>query len=452
MSVIKFPEDFEFGTATASYQIEGAWREDGKGETIWDRFTHTPGHILDKTNGDTACDFYHRYEEDIALAGRLGMEVFRLSVDWARILPEGTGRVNQAGLAFYRKVLQEIKKNHMKVCLTIYHWDLPQKLQNMGGWANREIVKWFEDYASILFDEYGEYVDYWITINEPYCVAFLGYWTGEHAPGYHDYSMALQAAHHLLMAHGAAVKEFRKRKLSSEIGITLNMGMACPENADNQEDVKAARRSLLAGSCLFGDPVYLGEYPGELFDFLEKKGVTLPEIRDGDMELIHQKTDFFGLNTYTASTIRHDPSQWPLETGFVPGGRELTDASWEVWPEMFFELLSWIDERYKQPAIIVTENGAANNDWVNSEGEVADANRIDYLKRYLREVSRAIDRGIPVKGYYVWCFTDNFEWAYGQARRFGLVYVDYPSQRRIPKESAKWFSGVIREKGFEIKE
>lgn len=452
MSIIKFPNDFEFGTATAAYQIEGAWNEDGKGENIWDRFTHVPGHIQDKTNGDITCDFYHRYKEDIRLAKKLGIEVFRLSVNWARILPDGQGEVNLAGIEFYRNVLREIRENNMKVCLTIYHWDLPQKLQDKGGWANRDIVKWYTDYAEILFLEYGNDVDYWITINEPYCIAFLGYWTGEHAPGLHDYSTALQAVHHLLLAHGAAVKKFRSCNLSSEIGITLNMGMACPENAGDGKDVEAARRSVMAGNCLFGDPVYLGRYPEELFEFLDEKGVVLPEIREGDMELINQKLDFFGLNTYTAGTIKYDASQWPLETGSVGSGRERTEAGWEVWPEMFYELLSWIDNRYGHPAIIITENGAANNDWVDSQGKVADSNRIEYLKRYLKEVSRAVDNGISVKGYYVWCFTDNFEWAYGEARRFGIVYVDYKSQKRIPKESAKWFSGVIKEKGFEIKE
>lgn len=449
MSTVHFPKDFEFGTATASYQIEGAWKEDGKGETIWDRFTHIPGHIQDGTNGDIACDFYHRYAEDILLAKQLGMEVFRLSVDWARIFPDGTGKVNPSGIAFYKNVLKEIKKNGMKVCLTIYHWDLPQGLQNKGGWANREIVGWFTDYALLLFKEYGPYVDYWITINEPYCIAFLGHWTGEHAPGLRDYSLALQTVHHLLLAHGSCVREFRRLNLPSQIGITLNMSMTHPANPANPADILAAERAIQAGNCLFGDPVYLGTYPRELFDFLQKKGVVLPEIMDGDMALISQKVDFFGLNTYTGGTVTHDLSNWPLETASVSADRPRTDAGWEVCPEMFYELLSWIHVRYRQPQIIITENGAAANDWPGIDGKIADTNRIDYLKRYLREVSRAIYNGIPVTGYYVWCFTDNFEWAYGNSRRFGIVYLDYETGRRIPKESAKWYSNVIKNKSFE---
>lgn len=450
MKTIKFPNSFEFGTATASYQIEGAAREDGKGEDIWQRFSHIPGNITDGTNGDTACDFYHNYKEDIRLAKELGLEVFRFSVNWARIYPDGVGRINEAGIEFYRSVLRELKENGIKACLTIYHWDLPQKLQDKGGWANREIVGWFTEYAKTLFSEYGDLVDYWITLNEPWCVSMLGYWTGEHAPGYHDYSMALEAVHNLLLSHGSAVKEFRKLGIKSEIGITLNMNLAYPSDKDDPKDVEAAKRIQLQQNNLFGDPVWKGCYPEELFAYLREQDVMLPKILDGDMELISQPLDFFGLNTYYAEFVKADEEQWPLHVKAVKSGKPRTDADWEVCPDEAYELLCWIRDTYKPEKLIITENGAAFNDWVDSEGKVQDTDRIEYLKQYLEAISRAIEDGVPVMGYYVWCFTDNFEWAWGLSRRFGIIYVDYDSQKRITKESAKWFSKVIEEKGYNM--
>ncbi|HEY5465499.1 MAG TPA: family 1 glycosylhydrolase, partial [Clostridia bacterium] len=280
-----FPKDFEWGSATASYQIEGAWREGGKGESIWDRFSHTPGNISDGENGDVACDFYHLYQEDIALAKQLGLQVYRMSISWPRIYPDGTGRVSREGIEFYIKVLKCLKASGIKAAVTLYHWDLPQKLQDRGGWANREIVGWFEAYARTLYAEFGGLVDYWITLNEPFCSAILGYWVGRHAPGYHDYSMALAAVHHLLMSHGIAVKAYRETGLQAEIGITLNMNATYPHNPGNPEDVKAARRIEMQSNTLFGDPVMKGAYPQELFDFLQTKGVVLPTIMPGDMEM-----------------------------------------------------------------------------------------------------------------------------------------------------------------------
>lgn len=443
-----FPEGFEWGTATASYQIEGAWKEDGKGECIWDRFSHTPGHIADGTTGDVACDFYHRYEEDIAILKKLGIQVYRLSIAWARILPEGIGKINRKGIDFYRSVLKSLHDNGIKAAVTIYHWDLPQKLQDRGGWTNREIVGWFTEYAKILYRELGDLVDYWITLNEPYCTAFAGYWEGRHAPGYHDYSMALQATHHLLMAHGAAVKAYRDTGLSAEIGITLNMQMAYPFRPENEKDVLAAKMMQLQTNSLYGDPVMKGEYPQELFQFLDKKGVRLPEIREGDLALCCQPLDFLGLNTYYVNYMKAEEDAWPIGGIAVKTGRPKTDADWERTPEGMYALLKWIQESYAPEKIIITENGAACNDWVSVDGAVRDPNRIDYLRRYLAEVHRAIQEGVPVKGYYVWCFCDNFEWAWGLSRRFGMIYVDYPTQKRIPKESAYWYADTIKNNGF----
>jgi beta-galactosidase len=445
---IIFPEDFEWGAATASYQIEGAWQEDGKGESIWDRFTHIPGNINDETNGDVACDFYHLYENDIALAQKLGLQVYRMSISWPRIFPDGTGEVNRPGVDFYRRVLQCLKANGIKTAVTMYHWDLPQKLQDRGGWANREIISWFETYVKTLYNEFGDLVDYWITLNEPLCVSLLGYWQGEHAPGYHDYSMALAAVHHLLLSHGVAVKAYRETGLKADIGITLNLSISYPANPESAEDVAAAKRNQLQSDNLFINPVLKGTYPQTLFSYLKTKGVVLPAILPGDLEIIHQKLDFLGVNTYSANYIAADPGNWPLGLKGVKSGKPRTDAGWEVAPEEMYELLKWIDRNYHPEKIIITENGAACNDWVDLDGKVADPNRREYLRRYLLQVHRAIREKINVKGYYVWCFSDNFEWAWGLDRRFGLVYVDYKTQQRIPKESAYWFAEVIKNKGF----
>lgn len=450
MRNISFDTNFEFGVATASYQIEGAWNVDGKGESNWDRFCHTPGKIEDGTTADDACDFYHRYEEDIKIAADLGFKVFRLSVSWARIFPNGTGEVNRKGVEFYRDVLTEIKKNNMKVSLTTFHWDLPQALQNRGGWANREIVDWYADYAKTLFAEYKDLVDYWITFNEPYNPTMQGYWYGTHAPGYQDYSLALQTVHNMLLAHGVAVKEFRKLNLNSEIGITLNMNKAYPADSSNQEDVNAAKRLEMQNNNLFGDPVWLGSYPKELFDYLETKGVVLPDIQPGDMELIHQELDFFGLNNYFADIVKHDENNWPINEKLVMSGKPLTDADWEVWPRGFYDLLMWINESYHPAKLIITENGAATNDWVNSAGEVEDVNRIEYFKGYLAAVYDAKCDGVPIEGYYAWSLLDNFEWAWGLKRRFGIVYVDYESKERIVKKSGYWFKEMMEKKNYEL--
>ena len=443
-----FPEGFEWGTASASYQIEGAWNEDGKSENIWDRFCRSPGNIEDNSSGDVACDFYHRFEEDIKIVKQLGIKVYRLSILWSRIIPEGTGNINEAGIDFYRKVLKCLHDNGIKSSVTIYHWDLPQKLQDRGGWANREIADWFENYAKVLFERLGDLVDSWITLNEPYCTSFLGYWLGLHAPGIRDYSAALAAAHHLLLAHGKAVKTFRALGLKAEIGITLNMNMSYPFNPSDPADIEAAKRSREQLNQLFADPVFLGKYPETLFSYLKKKNIVLPEIKSGDLELISQKIDFFGLNTYFSDFVKEDKTKYPLDCVSCKTGKPQTDTNWEIYPEGMYDLLKWIHDRYKQSKIIITENGMASNDWVSIEGKVHDPNRIDYLTRYLIQVHSAIKDGVPVKGYYEWCFCDNFEWARGLKRRFGIVYVDYNTQKRIIKDSGYWYSELIKNNGL----
>ncbi len=445
-----FPQDFLWGAASASYQTEGGAYEGGKGESIWDRFSHLPNTIDDNSTGDVACDFFHRYPEDIALLKQLGLKVYRLSVSWTRIFPQGVGEICREGLEYYRRVLQCMRDNGIKAAVTIYHWDLPQALQNRGGWANREIVGWFEEYATVLYKELGDLVDMWITVNEPVIAAMNGHWIGEHAPGYHDYSHALLAAHHILMAHGAAVKAYRRTGLKAEIGCSMNMQMEYPLNSNDPLDVESANIMMLHQNRFYLDAVYKGQYPAEYLEYLKSKNVVLPDIRDGDMELISQKLDYFGINTYFAEYVKYDETRWPVCARAVKTGRQTTSLGWEMCPDGFLELLKWTDDNYSPEKIIITENGAACNDWVNSEGRVEDTLRREYIRRYLIEVSRAIDAGINVAGYFVWCFCDNFEWARGHTARFGLVHVDYATQQRTIKDSAYWLADVIKNNGFEL--
>jgi beta-glucosidase len=446
--MIAFPDNFRWGAASASYQIEGAWNEDGKGESIWDRFSHTPEKILDGSSGDEACDFYHRYEDDIKIAKQLGIQVFRLSIAWTRIIPGGTGAVSKSGIEYYKKVLRCLRDNNIESAVTIYHWDLPQVLQDRGGWANREIMNWFSEYSKVLFKEFGSLVDYWITLNEPYVTSFAGHWTGEHAPGCRDYSLALSTIHHQLLSHGSAVREYRETGLKAPIGITLNMSAFYPWDPESEIDCELAEISRMQKNDVFADPVYKGEYPQKFFEYLKTKGIKLPDIHGGDMELISEKTDFFGLNTYYPNRVHFNEKVWPIAAEFKKNKAPHTVTGWEVCPEGIYDLLVWINSKYQPQKVIITENGAASNDWVSSDGKVYDPNRQEYLFLYLKAVKRAIENGVPVTGYYLWSFTDNVEWAWGKDRRFGIIYLDYETQKRILKESAFWYANVIKNNGF----
>lgn len=445
-----FPEDFQWGVATAAYQIEGAWNADGKGESIWDRFSHIPGNIRGEGDGDDACEFYERYEEDIRLAKELGIPLFRLSINWPRIFPEGTGTVNRAGIEYYRKVLECLKKNGIKASVTLYHWDLPQKLQYQGGWMNRQSADWFEAFARTCFEAFGDLVDQWITLNEPQSTAMGGHASGGHAPGIRDYSSALQVVHNLLRAHGKAVKAYREMGLTAEIGIVLDMHMFYPVEEGNPADIRMARLFQQQTNQLYADPIFKKVYPQELFEYLSGRRVVLPEIQEGDMELIGQPIDFLGLNTYWSDYVRYDEERWPLQGKMVQQDGFVTDCGWEVVPEGMYDLLKWIHAEYHPKQIFITENGCACNDWIGADGKVEDPNRINYLKQYIGAAYRAMEEGVPLKGYYIWTFTDNFEWAWGKTCRFGLVFVDYKTQKRIPKSSAYWFSEVIKNNGFEV--
>lgn len=444
----QFPENFQWGVATAAYQIEGAWKADGKGESIWDRYTHIPGNVRGGTDGDDACEFFDRYEEDIKLAKELGIPLFRLSLSWPRIFPEGTGAVNPAGIKYYRDVLTCLRNYGIKSSVTLYHWDLPQKLQYQGGWMNRKSADWFKTYAETCFREFGDLVDQWMTLNEPQSSAMGGHFSAGHAPGIRDYSSALQVVHNLLRAHGKAVEAYRKTGLTAEIGIVLDMHPFYPDNAEKPEDVRMAKLCWQQANNLYGDPIFKGTYPRELFDYLKTRRVVLPEIEEGDMELISQPIDFVGLNTYWSDYVRYEEECWPIQGKMIQKDGFVTDCGWEVVPEGMYDLLKWFHKEYHPKQIYITENGCACNDWIGADGRVEDTNRINYLKQYMGAAHRAMEEGVPLKGYYIWTFTDNFEWGWGKSCRFGLVFLDYKTQKRIPKSSAYWFSETIKNNGF----
>lgn len=446
MKKITFPKDFLWGAATASYQIEGAFDEDGKGESIWDRFAHTPGMISDKTNGDVACDHYHLYKDDVAVMKEIGLQAYRLSISWPRIFPTGKGEPNAAGIDFYKRLLCELRENGIKTAVTLYHWDLPQQLQNEGGWMNRKTAEHFEKYARFVFEQLDGLVDLWTTLNEPFCSAFLGYGYGIHAPGIRDTSGALSAAHHLLLAHGMAVRAFRELKTKGEIGITLNMNYHYPMT-DCDDDRRAAEIANAAANEWFYGPIFKGKYPEAALELYRGK-VVLPEIHDSDFEIISSPIDFLGLNNYLSDTNTLCPSEWPLGVKSEMIGEERTDMDWGINPDGLHDLLMLLDKECGGIKLYITENGCATRDIVNIDGEVEDYNRIDFLKRYLLASHRAIEDGANLKGYFQWSLLDNFEWGFGFSKRFGMVHVDYKTLKRTIKKSGHWYGSVIRENGI----
>ena len=443
---LNFPDNFLWVAATASYQIEGAYREDGKGESIWDRFSHLPGKTFGGDTGDVACDHYHRFDEDIEIMKRMGLKTYRFSISRSRIFPNGGGKPNPKGMEFYKKLVARLIGSGIKPAVTLYHWDLPQKLQDIGGWANRETVNHFVEYARCVFENLGDQVPIWITHNEPWVVAFIGNWHGRHAPGITDFKTALLVAHNLLVSHGLAVKAFREMGLKGEIGITLNMNPVYPVS-NNDKDTAAAKRFSEFLNKWFAEPVLKGTYPADLLKwFMDRE--LVPEIIDGDMDIISQPIDFLGINNYYSSFIRHNDNNWPICASGTDTGKDKTEMEWEIYPEGLHDLIMYLDKEYSGIKIIITENGAAFNDIVNYEGKVEDDNRLNYLYKYLEQVHRAIGEGANVTGYYAWSLLDNFEWGLGFSKRFGLIYVDYKTQERIMKKSAYWYSDVIRNNGF----
>jgi beta-glucosidase len=441
--LLKFPAGFYWGAATSAYQIEGAWNEDGKGESIWDRFCHAPGHILGGDTGDVACDHYHRWQEDVALMKELGLKAYRFSVSWPRVIPAGKGPLNPQGLDFYDRLVDALCKAGIEPLVTLYHWDLPQALQDLGGWANRDIAHYFADYAAVLARRLGDRVTWWATHNEPWVVAWLGYAWGQHAPGLQNLRVALQVAHHLLLSHGLAVDALRDGSTKARVGIVLNLS---PVHAASSkpEDVSAAHRVDGFHNRWFLDPLFWGSYPGDVWALCVGGGLA-PEVKPGDMARISRRLDFLGVNYYTRAVVAHDPqAEFQIRHVRVEGS-EYTEMGWEVYPPGLYELLVRLHREYKVPALFVTENGAAFQDQLTSEGRVPDERRLSYLREHLTQAYRAIQEGVPLKGYFVWSLLDNFEWAYGYTKRFGLVYVDYATQRRILKDSALWYRRCIAE-------
>ena len=442
MTTFRFPKDFLWGVAASAYQIEGAWNEDGRGESIWDRFAHTPHHILGGANADTALDHYHRMPEDVALMKRLGIPQYSFTVSWSRVVPDGAGSPNARGLDFYDRLVDELLKAGIRPKATLFHWDLPQALQDKGGWPNRETVDRFGDYARIAYDRLADRVDLWCTHNEPWVAAFLGYATGLHAPGICDYSQGYQAAHHLLLAHARALQIFRQGGYQGEIGLILNLNGLIPMT-DSDADLAATQRVHDETHALFLDPVFKGTYPQRLFDFI---GTHQPRLQQGDLELIHQPMDFLGLNHYNTDRVAFDVFGGLNKARLTPysaPGWGLTEMNWGIHPDGLRGELLHVKNNYGNPKVYVTENGCAIPDVPDDNGIVRDGERIRFLAAHLQALHQAIQEGANVHGYAVWSILDNFEWERGYGPRFGLVRVNYETLERIPKQSAHWYSEVI---------
>ncbi|GEM49025.1 GH1 family beta-glucosidase [Deinococcus cellulosilyticus] len=435
-----FPRTFKWGTATAAYQIEGAAHEDGRGISIWDVFSYTPGNVKKGDSGDVACDHYHRYAEDFRLMKDLGMNSYRLSIAWPRILPKGRGEVNEKGLAFYDHLIDELLKHGIEPFVTLYHWDLPQALQQLGGWANRDTVDAFEEYTRIVVNRLGDRVKNWITHNEPWCAAFLGHGAGVHAPGLKDVGVSMQVAHHLLLSHGKAVRIIKEHNPEHKVGITLILG---PSHAasESAEDQAAAARHDAFLNTIYLDPLYGRGYPKVLFDHVPQ---FAPKVQEGDLEIIATPTDFLGINYYQRSILKHTEENPFNFEGVRPPGPEFTFFDWEVYPQGLYEVLTRVQQDYAPKEIFITENGATFEDTLTEDGQVHDEQRRFYIERHLKAVQDAISEGVPVNGYFAWSFLDNFEWAEGFEKRFGLVYVDYPTQNRYVKDSGKWYSKLVK--------
>ncbi|SDT75790.1 GH1 family beta-glucosidase [Actinoplanes derwentensis] len=442
-----FPEGFVWGAATASYQIEGAAREDGRGPSIWDTFSRTPGKVFGGHTGDVACDHYHRYVEDVALMADLGLAAYRFSVSWPRIRPDGTGPVNVRGLDFYDRLTDELLSKGIDPVVTLYHWDLPQTLEDRGGWTSRETAEAFADYAEVVHRRLGDRVATWTTLNEPWCSAYLGYGNGVHAPGKQDPAGSLAAVHHLNLAHGLAARALRAAG-ARNISITLNPCEVSPLDPANSADVEAARIIDGVANRIFFDPLLRGEYPADVLEHISRI-TDLSFIKDGDTEIIHQPLDVLGINFYTPSYVSAKPGQpgaldYPGSEGIAfrkPVG-PVTDIGWQIEPASLTRLLTRMHRDYPGTPLMITENGAAYPEGVH------DADRIEYVDGHLRACLDAMASGVDLRGYFAWSLMDNFEWAEGYAKRFGMVHVDYTTQERVLKDSAKWYREVIRRNGL----
>jgi beta-glucosidase len=440
-----FPDGFLWGVATSAQQIEGACREDGRGESIWDRFAATPGRIADGSDAQVACDHYHRWREDFALLEWLGVGAYRFSIAWPRVFPEGRGAVNSAGLDFYDAQVDALLEAGILPFVTLYHWDLPQALQERGGWGARSTAEAFAEYAGVVSARLGDRVKHWTTHNEPWCIATLGHERGEQAPGHRDPAEALRVAHHVMLSHGWAARAVRRNAPDAEVGIVLILAPVAPATP-SAADLEAARCSDGAFNRWYLDPLFLGRYPADAIADRVRLGhlaePELPFVRDGDLEAIAAPLDFLGINYYSRSVVRAGPAGEPVPVTMVPE-RELTDMGWEVYPQGLHDILVRVTRDYRPAQLYVTENGAAYTDRADAAGRIADVRRIDYLRGHLEAARRALADGAPLAGYFAWSFMDNFEWALGYAKRFGLFEVDFATQRRRPRDSAHWYREFV---------
>ncbi|MBB6351031.1 GH1 family beta-glucosidase [Nonomuraea muscovyensis] len=454
-----FPEDFVWGAATASYQIEGAVKEDGRGQSIWDTFSHSPGNVANGDTGDMACDHYHRYADDVELMRELRLAAYRFSVAWPRIQPDGSGPANPRGLAFYDRLVDRLLAAEISPYVTLYHWDLPQALQERGGWTDRDTAHRFAEYAAAVYDRLGDRVRHWATLNEPWVSAFLGYGNGVHAPGRRDPGEAMRAAHHLLLGHGLAAARLRELGAPHLMLVVNSAPVLTPAQVNDpsatpgEADAAATERvhALLTGQFL--DPVIHGRYPEQVLEAARRNGGT-GHIHDGDLEIIATPIDQIGINYYNPCVVEASPGQpadaaWPgsEDVGFRGADAPTTAMGWPIVPDGLSRLLVRLSGDYPGVSFMVTENGAAFDDVVEN-GRVHDTDRVSYLEGHLREAHRAVEAGVDLRGYLVWSLLDNFEWAEGYSRRFGIVHVDYATQVRVPKDSALWFRDVIVRNGL----
>jgi len=449
-----FPRDFKWGTATSSYQIEGAPTAGGKGPSVWDTFSHIEGKINNGDTGDTACDHYHLWRDDIELLKNLGVNAYRFSISWPRIFPTGKeNEPNQIGLDFYSRLVDTLLENQITPFITLNHWDIPQGLEDIGGWPERDIVHQFVKYSYHVSKHLGDRVRNWITHNEPWCVSYLGYIEGHKPPGLiNKWSKSLATAHHLLLSHGMAIPEIRNNSKQSEIGITLNLNTAIPASGSTYDE-DACRFFDGQFNRLYLNPLYNNEYPDDVFEYLKTKSLIsesdLNFIKQGDLNIISTKTDFLGVNYYSRAVIRNEEID---EKNNLPRNVDMgpkTDFDWEIYPPGIYDLLMRLKNEYKVQNIYITENGCSYGDGPNSEGKINDKRRIEYYRSHLTELRRAIEDGVPCSGYFAWSLMDNFEWAQGFSQRFGLIWVDFETLERIPKDSYYWYKKYISANGLD---
>jgi len=450
---MSFPKNFTWGAAAAAYQVEGAWNEDGKGASIWDMQCHTPGKVWEGHTGDVACDHYHRYQDDVKMMADIGLQAYRLSVSWPRVLPAGVGSVNQKGLDFYDKLVDELMARKIAPWVTLFHWDFPYDLYLKGGWLNPDSPKWFAEYTQVIVDKLSDRVGHWMTLNEPQVFIGLGHFGGNHPPNLAlGLPEVLTAAHHSLVAHGMATQVIRARsKIKSHVGWAPVGPLTYPySKAKADVDISRHQNCIISkehfwSTTWWGDPVVFGRYPEE---GIKEYGHLLPKFKSSDFDTMKQPLDFYGCNLYQAYPVESDGKGGPKPVPF-PVGHPHTLYTWKVAPKCLYWGAHFLAERYKLP-IVITENGLSNMDWVSLDGKVHDAQRIDFLQRHLIEVRNAIADGIHIRGYFQWSIMDNFEWAEGYKHRFGMVHVDFNTQKRTLKDSAYWYGDVIRSNGASL--